>query len=92
MTPGTALSVATKSLSGGKRGRSYSASIALGAKKPVAVNWTAYGLPPGLTLNRVTGRLSGRPSATGDFELIVVAIARRGSGSASAAYTLKVSG
>ena len=91
ITPGTALSVATRSLPDGRKGHEYTAALALNAKRPVPANWTAYGLPPGLTLNRVTGTLTGKPSADGSFGVVVVAIARHGDGTASASYTLKVS-
>ena len=88
---GTALSIKTKSLSDGKKGKSYSDSLALGGKKPVAVKWSAFGLPPGITLDASNGKLSGTPSATGSFPVLVLVVAKSGTGAGSASYTVKVS-
>ena len=75
---GTALSIKTKSLSNGKKGKSYSDSLALGGKKPVPVKWTAFGLPPGLTLDASSGKLAGTPTATGSFTVLVLVVAKSG--------------
>jgi hypothetical protein len=41
--------------------------------------WSATGLPPGLSINPSTGRITGNPSATGTYTVTVVAAAGVGS-------------
>ncbi|MDR3359457.1 MAG: glycoside hydrolase family 3 C-terminal domain-containing protein, partial [Bifidobacteriaceae bacterium] len=49
--------------------------LAAAAADGAAVNYSATGLPPGLTLNRFTGVISGRPSAAGSHTVTVTATA-----------------
>ena len=63
------LSVATpEALPAARRGRAYAATLAgRGGTKPYDWFLESGALPPGLTLDRRTGRLGGNPSETGAF-------------------------
>ncbi len=48
---------------------------------PPAVNYTATGLPPGLTINSANGSISGVPTAAGIYPVTITTADRTGSGS-----------
>jgi Putative Ig domain len=62
----TALQITTTTIPYAQAGVQYSAQLAVtGGTAPY--NWSATGLPTGLTLNPATGLLSGTPTATGMY-------------------------
>ncbi len=52
----------------GQEGRLFSLTVTAGTE---AVQFTATALPPGLTINSATGKISGRPTMPGTFEIIL---------------------
>ena len=76
---GSALSIKTDKLDKATKGKSYSASLAL--SKPASVTWAAFGLPPGITVAAHTGELTGKPTATGTFTVVVLASSAHADGS-----------
>jgi alpha-tubulin suppressor-like RCC1 family protein len=60
------LSIANSTLPSGQVGSSYNASASANGGTP-AYTWRASGLPPGLSLNSSSGRISGTPSAAGTY-------------------------
>jgi hypothetical protein len=84
-SPGALASVIGASVS-----RQLSASSSAGAK---ITTWSATGLPPGLSLNRTSGKVTGKPTKTGRFTVKVTAtdivgVSLRDSGTAT--FTWKV--
>ena len=51
-------------------------------------NWTATGLPPGLSINPTTGTISGYPTVTGTFQVTVTVTAPLGSASREFSLTV----
>lgn len=79
-------------LAGGSTGRSYVQTLtATGGTAPYAFTVTAGALPPGLSL-ATDGRLTGWPTATGDFSFSVTARDSSSGGpySATRAYSLNI--
>jgi uncharacterized repeat protein (TIGR01451 family) len=75
----------------GTTGAAYSITFAaLGGTPPYTWSITAGALPPGLTLDPVTGQLSGSPTAPGTFNFTVTAT-DTGALTGSKAFTLVVS-
>ena len=66
------LAITTKSLSDGSVGSSYSQTVqATGGTTPYSWSISSGSLPPGLSINRTTGEISGTPSAAGYFSFEV---------------------
>jgi hypothetical protein len=66
------LTITTVSLPTGKRNRNYSKTLtATGGTTPYTWSVTAGSLPPGLSLNAVTGLISGRPTTLGSYRFTV---------------------
>ncbi len=59
-------------LTGGEVGTPYPATAFL-ASNGVTVTWSASGLPPGLSIDPATGILSGTPTVTGSYSIVVTA-------------------
>jgi sugar lactone lactonase YvrE len=55
-------------------------------------SYSAAGLPPGLTFNAATGIISGVPTATGPYTVVVGATNNFGTGSATVALTVSTGG
>jgi hypothetical protein len=64
------LSVTTASLPTAKKATPYSARLAATGGKPPD-SWTAFGLPPGLSVASATGAITGKPTAAGTFKVVV---------------------
>jgi len=58
------------------------------ATNPPVTGYTASGLPPGLSLNTVTGQITGTPTQSGVFNVTVSAINNVGTGSLSVTFTI----
>lgn len=66
----TQLVITTASLPSGMVGTSYSATVAAtGGATPY--QWSATGLPAGLTIHGATGEISGTPAAAGGFPVVI---------------------
>lgn len=52
--------------------------------------WSAKGLPPGLTIHPTTGVISGRPSAFGEFDQIVITATNAAGQSTSVVYQINI--
>jgi eukaryotic-like serine/threonine-protein kinase len=69
-----AVSITTGSLPAGTVGAAYSATVtATGGTG--AATWAASGLPAGLTINSLTGTISGTPTASGSVPVTITATA-----------------
>ena len=64
------LVISTSSLVGGKQGVAYSATVAATGGTG-AYNWSATGLPAGVTIAQATGIISGTPTVNGPFPVVV---------------------
>jgi hypothetical protein len=64
------LSITTTTLVNGAVNESYSASVAATGGTP-SYSWSATGLPTGLSINAVTGLITGTPTAAGSFTVNV---------------------
>ena len=81
------LSVLTRSLPAGTRGRAYSVRLTERGGSGKAA-WAAYGLPPGLNVNPGTGVISGKAQLPGTFQVYVTVA--RGVGWGWAAFPLTI--
>ena len=70
------VSISTASLKAGTIGKSYSVTIK--AKGSKTITWNAEGLPDGLSINE-KGKISGKPTAHGDFTVKITATNPAGS-------------
>ncbi len=86
---GPALDISTRKLAEAKEAKAYSAHLALSGKA-AGVVWSAFGLPPGLSLGPVSGVITGAPNAAGTFDVVVLATANDGSAVAGATVLLNV--
>jgi hypothetical protein len=86
----TALQIRTTTIPYAQAGVQYSAQLAVtGGTAPY--NWSATGLPAGLTLNPATGLLSGTPTATGMYSpQVTVTDSARLAHTTTATFTLPV--
>ena len=73
ITVGAAVSITTTSLTAGTEGTAYSATVAATGGTGTAT-WTATGLPAGLSISSA-GTISGTPTASGNFSVVVTATA-----------------
>jgi hypothetical protein len=64
------LAILTGSLPGGTVGAAYSAQVQASGGAP-AYEWSASGLPPGLSMNQASGVISGIPTAAGSYTATV---------------------
>lgn len=86
--PTLVFSPATGALPGGTVGTAYSQSItASGGSGPY--NYTATGLPPGLSINTSTGAITGTPTTNGSYSVTVNTTDANGV-TGSVAYTIAV--
>lgn len=63
ITPGT--------LPDGTKDVAYSVTLDVPMCAPVPILWRATGLPDGLSINQITGEISGKPNVGGDFAVTV---------------------
>lgn len=70
------VSITTSSLKAGTIGKSY--NVTMKAKGSRIITWSAEGLPNGLTINE-KGKISGKPTAHGDFTVKITATNPAGS-------------
>lgn len=80
--------ITTKSLANGTVDEGYSATVKATGDKPMAFAVAAGSLPPGLTLDPATGRISGSPTKAGTFTFTVTAT--NDVGTDSHEYTVKI--
>jgi serine/threonine-protein kinase len=73
ITVSAAVSITTTSLAAGTEGTAYSAAVAATGGTGTAT-WTATGLPAGLSISSA-GTISGTPTASGTFPVVVTATA-----------------
>jgi alpha-tubulin suppressor-like RCC1 family protein len=66
------LAVTTGSLPGGTVGAAYSAPVQASGGAP-PYQWSASGMPPGLSINQASGAISGTPTAAGSYTVAVTA-------------------
>jgi hypothetical protein len=85
MHPISAVTVRTTALVPATHGKRYSTHL---VSNTSAVEWTAYGLPSGLTVSATTGVISGVPTVPGSYRVIVTAA--HGTAEGAAALTLSV--
>jgi len=64
----------SNSIISGTKGKYISANVTVIADSDFPVQLSASGLPPGLTLNKSTGVISGTPSSSGSFTCTITAI------------------
>ncbi len=85
------LTITTSSLSNGKIGSSYSQTLAATGGSG-SYNWSrsSGSIPPGLSLNSSTGRISGTPTEAGDFTFKIKVNDNNSSLTASASFTIFV--
>ena len=79
---------ATQNFTVGRIGSAYSYQVVLAAG--TATKYTASGLPPGMTINPVTGVISGRPTVAGEYDQIWITATNPAGTSTSAGYFLRV--
>ena len=89
LSPGPQLDISTSKLPVAREGRAYSAQLALSGKAAGA-SWTAYGLPPGLSIGPASGAITGTPDAAGTFEVVVFVTGDKGSAVAGSTLSLVV--
>ncbi|MBQ2615436.1 MAG: putative Ig domain-containing protein [Synergistaceae bacterium] len=81
----TAPAITTSSLTNGKAGEIYNATLTATGTSPIT--WTVTGLPDGLTAN-TSGKLTGIPKSGGTFTVVVTA--ENSGGKDSKEYTLTI--
>lgn len=86
--PVSSFSITTPSLPAGSRGAIYSVTLeTVNGTAPISWRDVNAAAPPGVSLSPTTGVLEGRPSATGDFDILFEAT---GSDGGVATKTLRV--
>ena len=89
--PGTAPGITKDSLLGSKIGMAYKDIISATGTAPLAWQITSGNLPDGLTLNKETGEISGKPKKAGTFTFTVqVTNQVPGASAARQSYTIKI--
>jgi large repetitive protein len=68
------LTIGPESLRPGTVGTSYSVAMTFNLSEPKAWSISAGALPPGLALDRVSGVISGRPTAAGAYSFTMLAV------------------
>jgi len=81
------VNISTASLKDGTLGKSYNATMKAKGTKPIT--WSAEGLPGGLSIND-NGKISGKPTANGDFTVKISA--ENSAGITRRTFTLKIKG
>ncbi|MCU1392489.1 MAG: autotransporter protein [Ilumatobacteraceae bacterium] len=88
LTIAPALAITTATLPAGQAGASYPSTAVQSSGGTAAYQWSASGLPVGLSMD-TTGSLSGTPTTAGTYT-VVVQVTDAMSATASATYTLTV--
>ena len=71
-------------------GRSFSHQVQLDRPNVFVTRWTATGLPPGLSIDRSSGLISGTPTTPGVYDRIVLTATNAFGTTTSVAYLLEV--
>lgn len=79
---------AAQNFIGGKVGTDYNYQMLLDSG--VATKFTASGLPPGMSINPLTGVISGKPTVPGEYDQIWITATNSAGVSTSAGYYIKV--
>jgi len=87
-----AISITTASLPNGITGQNYN-QLLTGTGGLTPYTWSAHSLPPGLSINAATGRITGRPTTAGTYTTTVTMRDSCGSGAqtVSKTYTITIS-
>jgi len=72
--------ISSSQTSAGTVGTNFTYQVTVGAGPPAPSSYLATGLPSGLTLNPVTGAITGNPTASGTFAVSVAAFNANGEG------------
>jgi large repetitive protein len=83
--------ITTRSLPNGDTAQDYPAVTLTSEGGSGEIVWSAENLPPGLTLNPVTGVISGRPTVPGTFQ-VIVRVRDGSSNSDSAVFQVQITG
>jgi subtilase family serine protease len=86
---GDALSFTAPAAQRWTAGRSVSLALTAQSARGAAVAWSATGLPAGVSLGGGTGRLHGKPTASGSFTVTITAVDANGA-SESGSFTVTV--
>lgn len=84
---GTTPTITTETLKDATATKSYSATLKASGTTPIT--WTADSLPDGLSLNSSTGKLSGKPTESGEYSITFTATNAAGSDTTTLDLTVK---